>query len=412
MRPRAGIITLGAIVSSAIVLFGCSLGSSSASVVGTATTTSATATPTAPPHALAWFQEDGSGVGQIWASINDGPAHQVTHMAQPAGDCVRDQHWSPPVFSPNLTHIVGGWGSGACGDGPEQGDLYVVDASTGAAATVPSQSSTPGNILLSVRQAGWVNNTTIWWTDGHTVYEYVLGAAHSTALGDIASNSGNSYTYGADAVLRGNTLFVAMVSGTSAVLHRTFAFRRFDMTTHALLPGSINLGSDSICECSLGNIMQPGFDVSADGSHIVYQVVTPATGSGAVGIAGSQFFYAHADGSAASRIASYATSTSFAYIQLSPNGHLASISNAYPSPSILTASVTSAGAKGDPNLHFYSPDGSTYAVWDWQGASIWAGTEDIGGGSASPNVERYTLGAGSGSVAEAGGNNPWYTIGS
>src|SRR6516225_8852432 len=67
-----------------------------------------TATPTPPPHALAWFQKDGSGVGQIWASVNGGSAHQVTHMAALSGDCVRDQHWSPPVFSPDMSHIVGG----------------------------------------------------------------------------------------------------------------------------------------------------------------------------------------------------------------------------------------------------------------------------------------------------------------
>jgi len=409
MRSRAGLITVGALFSAAIVLFGCALGSPS--VIGTPTPLGPTATPTPPPHALAWFQQDGAGVGQIWASVNDGAAHQVTHMAAPSGDCVRDQHWSPPVFSPDLAHIVGGWGSGACGDGPEQGDLYMVDATTGAATAVQGPMY-PGNILLSVRQAGWVNNTTIWWTSGQTVYEYRLGDAHGTALGDIASSSGNSYTYAPDAVLRGNTLFFASVSGTSGVTTRTFALKRFDMTSHSVVPGSVSLGSDHICVCSPGDRTEPGFDVSADGTHIVFQRVTPSAGDGGEGIASSQFFYANADGSGASRIASYATSSTFARMQFSPNGQLVSISRAFPSPSVLTASVTSAGASGDPNLHFYNPDGSTYAVWDWRGAALWTGTADVGGGSTPPpNVERYTLGTPAGSVGAAGGNNPWYSIG-
>ncbi len=331
-------------------------------------------------------------------------------MTTPSGDCVRDQHWSPPVFSPDLSHIVGGWGSGACGDGPEQGDLYVVDATTGAAASVPGPTST-ANILLSTRQAGWVTSTVIWWISGQTVYEYTLGAAHSTALGNIASSSGSSYTFAADAVLRGTTLFFTTISGTSGVLSRTFALKRFDMATHALLPGAINLGADHICMCSLGDRTEPGFDVSPDGAHIVFQRVTASTSDTGEGIASSQFFYANTDGSGASRIASYVTSSTFTRMQFSPDGHLVSIARAFPSPSVVTASVTSSGASGDPNLHVYHPDGSTYAVWDWHGTTLWTGTTDVGGGASAPNVEQFTLGTAAGTVSASGGNNPWYTIG-
>lgn len=412
MRPRSSLFRLGALILSALAIFGCGLTSTVATSTSTATATHTgpTATPTPPSHALAWFQQDAAQVGQIWASVNDGPAHQVTHMAAPSGDCVRDQHWSPPVFSPDLTHIVGGWGSGYCGDGPEQGDLYVVDAASGT-ATLVQGTTYPANILLSVRETGWVNNTTIWWTDGRTVYEYTLGDAHSTALGDVGSNSGNNYTYAPDAVLRGNTLFLETISGTSGVQTRSFALKRFDMTSHSLLPGSISLGSDHICICSPGDRTEPGFDVSADGTHIVYQQVTASAGDSGEGIASSQFFYANADGSSASRIASYATAASFTRMQFSPDAHLVSISRAFPSPSLLTASVTSAGAMGDPNLHVYNPDGSTYAVWDWRGTTLWTGTTDVAGGSTPPNVERFTLGVAAGTVAATGGYNPWYTIG-
>ncbi|HEX9068843.1 MAG TPA: hypothetical protein VF807_08745 [Ktedonobacterales bacterium] len=410
MRSRAGLIAVGALLSGAIVFFGCALGSPSAT--GTPTPHGPTATPTPPPHALAWFQQDSAGVGQIWASVNDAAAHQVTHMAAPSGDCVRDQHWSPPVFSPDLTHIVGGWGSGACGDGPEQGDLYVVDATTGAATAVQGPSY-PGNILLSVRNAGWVNNTTIWWTDGRSVFEYTLGGAHGTTLGDTAGTSGGStYVYAPDAVLRGNTLFFETISGSSGSTARTFALKRFDMTSHSVLPGSVNLGTDHICVCSPGDRTEPGFDASPDGSHIVFQRVAPSTSDSGEGIASSQFFYASADGSGASRIASYATAHSFTRMQISPNGRYVSISRAFPTPSVLTASVTSAGNSGDPDLHFLStPDGNTYAVWDYASASLWVGTGEVGGDTTATNVAHFVYAASAGATAYSGANNPWYTIG-
>lgn len=411
MRLRVGLITAGTLLSIAVFMVGCAVDLPS---VDTATPHGPTATPPPPPHALAWFQQDGAGVGQIWASVNDGPAHQVTHMTRPSGDCVRDQHWSPPVFSPDLTHIVGGWGSGACGDGPEQGDLYVVDATTGGASAVQGPTDA-ANILLSVRQAGWVNNTTIWWIDNHAVYEYTIGAAHGTELANITVSSGSSngiYSdFVTDAVLRGNTLFIEIVSGRSSETTRTFALKRFDMTSHSMLLSSVNLGSDHTCVCSPGDRTEPGFDVSADGAHITFQRVTPSAADTGEGIASSQFFYANADGSSASQIASYARSATFTRMQFSPNGQFVSIARAFPSPSVLTASVTSAGASGDPNLHVYHPDGSTYAVWDWRGTTLWTGTGDIGGDTTATNVERFTLGTAAGSVSAAGGNNPWYTIG-
>jgi hypothetical protein len=407
MRARTGLITASVLLSVAIVVLGCAVGGTSGA--GTTTRYRFPATPLPLPHALAWFQQDGAGVGQVWASVNDGAAHQVTHMAAPSGECVRDQHWSPPVFSPDLAHIVGGWGSGNCGDGPEAGDLYVIDAATGA-ATLVNGPSYPGNILLSVRQAGWITNTTLWWTDGSAVYTYALGAAHGTALGTIGSSGGSSYTYAPDAVLRGNTLFFVTVTGTSGVLTRTFALKRFDMTTHTVLAGSVSLGSDHICECSLGDRTEPGFDASSDGTHIVYQKATASSGDSGEGIASSKFYYANADGSSASQIASYATSHTFTRMQFSPDGRLVSISRAFSSPSVLTASVTSPGASGDPDLHFYNPDGSAYAVWDWKGTHLWTGTADVSGDGGA-NVETYTLGTAAGSLAYSNANNPWYTIG-
>jgi hypothetical protein len=101
-------------------------------------------------------------------------------------------------------------------------------------------------------------------------------------------------------------------------------------------------------------------------------------------------------------------------MQISPNGHLVAVARAEPAPSVFTASVTSAGLSGDPNLHFYTPDGRSYPVWKTDNATFWASTKDLDDAflPTTGNMEHFDLGVGAGSVGAAGGANPWYTIGS
>ncbi|HEY1390363.1 MAG TPA: hypothetical protein VGF38_17635 [Ktedonobacterales bacterium] len=406
-----------ALLACIIVLFGCSLpgtttsssstpgeGAGATATGGSSGPAGATATPTPPPHALAWFQSDSHHVGQIWASINGGAAHQVTHMPSSTADCPYNEFWSPPVFSPNLSKIAAAWGSSDCTDGAEHGPIYIINATTGAATKVASS-----DIRLSLRQTGWIDNSTIWWIDGRHVYRYTVGGATSTNLGALGGN------FAEDAVLRSSTLYYTTHTG-SGLPGDGFQLQRFDMTSHSVLAGSVNLGATNPCECSRNDAMSPGFDVSHDGSHIVYQKVSPVSGSGGdeEGVASSQFFYANADGSGASRIATVATAASMVKMQISPNGRLVAVARAEPAPSVFTASVTSAGLSGDPSLHFYTPDGRSYPVWKTDNATFWAGTKDladIGFGPAT-NMEHFDLGVGAGSVGAAGGSNPWYTIGS
>jgi hypothetical protein len=399
-------LALMILLACAIVFFGCGLptpGGSSASSTpsgGTpsgSTPAAATPTPPPPPHALAWFQADSHGVGQIWASVNGGAAHQVTHMPADTAECRYDAHWGQPVFSPDLSKIVAGWGSAACTDGPENGPVYIIKASTGAATKVPGS-----NIRLSLRNAGWINNSSIWWSDGRHLNKYTVGGSASV-LGTLTSS------YSSDAVLRGNTLFFSVGSGSGYVL------KRFDLSSHTVLAGSISMGTTNPCVCSRNDALSPGFDVSRDGSHIVYQKTAPVSGSGGdeEGVASSQFFYANADGSGASRIASYATAHSMVKMQISPNGRLVAVARANPAPNVFTASVTSLGASGDPDLHFYTPGAVSYPVWKTDSATFWASTKDLDEvyPPTTGNMEHFDVGASSGSVGASGGANPWYTIG-
>ncbi|HET8908862.1 MAG TPA: hypothetical protein VFN11_18040 [Ktedonobacterales bacterium] len=363
----------------------------------TPTSAAATPTPVPPPHALAWFKMDSHNVGQIWASVNGGAPHQITHMSASSADCKYDEHWSPPVFSPDLTKIVAAWGSADCTDGPEHGPIYIINASSGAATLVPSSS-----IRLSLRETGWLDNSSIWWVNGPHLNKYVVGGGNSV-IGTLGGNV-------EDAVVRGSTLF--FVEDVSSGLG--FQLARFDLASHSMLGGTINLGTIASCQCSRGDLSSPGFDVSADGSHIVYQTVTPASGSSnEEGVGSSRFFYANADGSGASRIASAATATSMTRMQISPNGHLVAVARAEPAPSVFTASVTSPGGSGDPNLHFYTPDAHSYPVWKTDSSTFWASTKDLSNvyPPATGNFEHFTVGSTSGSVGVAGGANPWYTIG-
>jgi hypothetical protein len=391
---KRGLITASGFLALALAIFGCAIGGGTSG--GGGTTGGPTATPTPPHHALAWFQTSGSGdatVGDLWASVDDGAAHQVTHTVSQHQECNYQIHWGQPAFSPDLTHILAAQGSAACTDGDEHGKLYVVDATSGAATEVPG-----ADIRLSVTQSGWLDNTHVWWSDYRNVYSYALGAGSATTLGTIGSSSGSSYSNGGESRLRANTLFFERSSQSTSGGAITYTLKRFDMTTHAVLGGSIALGSITPCECSLGDITGPGFDVSPDGTHVAFQRVAGSIDAGIT----SQFFYAAADGSGESRIARYATAHAFTAMQISPNGHLVAVTGATPAPSIFTASVTSPGNNGDPDLHFYNGDAASYPVWKYDNSGFYASTGDI---------LAFTVGTAAGAPTFSGGFNPWYTIG-
>lgn len=362
-------------------------GATSAGGTPAPTATPAPAAP--PPHAFAWYQYDGSHAPQIWASVNGASPVQVTHLAPPpANGCDNEIAWSPPVFSPDLTHIAAAMGGYGCGDGGLSGQLNIIDASSGALTPVPNS-----GIRLIQREVGWLNNSTIWFANYAGVYTYSLGAASATPL------PGPQHV--AEAVLRGSTLFWEQELTYAYTLHR------YDMGAHTALPGTINLGSIHMCQCSPGDYHTPGWDVSPDGAHVAYQVVSPGPGPD-FGISSSAVYYANADGSGASQIAHYMTTNTLVRMQIAPNGQLVAFTNALPSPSVITASVSSPGFNGDPNFHSYTPDAVDFPVWKWDSSQLWAATKEAG--SDTSNLQNYTVGGGS-VVGVAGGFNPWYTIG-
>jgi hypothetical protein len=395
------------LLSATLLLFtGCS-SSASTSILpsGTVTaTTSSHSSPTntpasAPPHAFAWFQIDSAHIPQIWASVNGGTPRQITHVLPASGDCINQIAWSPPVFSPDLRHVVAALGGYSCGDGPLSGQEAIIDVATGALAPVPGTNSF---VRISQRTSGWLDNNTIFFINGAGIFTYTLGSGSTTLLpgGHLAD----------EAVLRGTTLFWTSLELASS--NWTTKLHRYDMTAHSALPGVITLGQMHACQCSPGDLPSPGWDASSDGSRVVYQAVTPKTGTD-FGIASSRVYAANADGSGATQIARYMVTTSLIRMQFSPNGRLVAFTQALPSPSVISASSTSPGDRGDPNFHAYTPDAVSFPVWKWDNSSFWAANKGPGdtGTTGTATLYYYTIGSPSGTVGVPGGYNPWYTIG-
>ncbi len=381
---------------------GVSTGVASSTATATASGPAPTATPApAPPHAFAWFEYDNHATPQVWASVNGGSPHQITHVAPPPADgCDNEIAWSPPVFSPDLTHIAAALGSYNCGDGDLEGPVSILSASSGAISAVPGNH----DIRATARAAGWLDASDIWFVSASSIYTYHLGAASATQLPGISN--------AVEAAVRGSTLFWDSVN-TSSTSSWSYTLHRYDLGVHSALAGSIALGAWGTCACSLGDVATPGWDAAPDGAHIAYQVVTPHISSDG-GISSSKIYYASADGSGATQIARYMVTNQLVDMQISPNGQWVAFTGALPSPATLTASVSSPGGAGDSTFHGYTPDTYDYPVWKWDSSQFWASKIGAAGVEiGDPHGALYNFHrGGSSSVGVAGGFNPWYTIGS
>lgn len=382
---------------------GSSGGSGTATTGSTGSGSTSTNTPTAPapPHAFSWSQLDHASTPtpQIWASINGGTPRQITHLSPITTGCDTQGVWGLPVFSPDLTHILASIGSANCGDGPLEGPIDIIDAASGAITPIPTNNAID---LSSERTGGWLDNHTVFFVNSSGLYTYELAAGSPVLVSALASPW--------EAILRGSTLFWMQMSYSSSTNNWTTSLHRYDMSTHAALPGSISLGQVHECACSPGDFHLQGWDASPDGSHVAYQVTTPLTGDN-FGIASSHIYYANADGSGATQIATYMSTNQPVRMQISPNAQLVAFTDAPPKPDVLSASVSSPGNAGDPAFHTYSPDAGGYPVWKWDSSSFWASNRDNdSAGGPGTAIYYYTVGSTGGTVGVNFGFNPWYTI--
>jgi hypothetical protein len=325
-------------------------------------------------HVISWIQQDGRGVAQVWASIDDKPPIQISHRVTPPAACGLDM-LGPPMFAPDLRHVVVAGGN-TCGQGQVLGPLYIVDEATGSVAAVPLPGA--GEVLTNQRSYGWIDSQTIFavgaFGGGVSGVTYALGARAVAPLPGLPDGI-------PEAVARGSTLFfLADTMATVAGYPRYHAsLNRYDLTGHTPLPGTIDLGSLDLCACATGDYHLQGWDASPDGLHVVYQVVTPqAPKQGTIGTATAHIFYAGADGANPSEIVKAVMTLSPVRIRFSPEGTLVGITEAHDTPDVASGCVSSNGLFTDPCMQFYGPDASDYPAWHWDDAYMVA--------TAAPNL--------------------------
>jgi hypothetical protein len=405
-RTRARRVAGAVLIPLVLLLVACG-SSSTAVLVGTPTATTAIARATvtasgSPPHAFAWTQHDGTGTAQVWASVNGATPVQITHTPAPGGGpCDAVLTYGPPVFAPDLVHVVAVAATASCGDGPITGTVMVITVASAAAAAVPPSGSIPQTARANMRAVGWVNATTLFYLWGGGLYTYTLGAPAATPVAGVANAE--------EAVVRGHILFYLRADTASFV--NTLTLHRYDLSTSTEVPGPITMGQLRVCQCSPGDYALPGWDVSYDGAHIVYQHTTPRTDTN-YGAASSQIMYADADGSHATPIAQALTGTTLLRMQLAPNGHTVAIDGVVDMAPVVTASTSSPGLAGDSNYHTYTPDATGFPVWKWDSSSFWAASQPSAAFSPpyTGSLGYYTVGSASATVGVAGGYNPWYTL--
>src|SRR5262249_51566837 len=205
--------------------------------------------------------------------------------------------------------VVGGAG---CGDGQYHGPIFIVTVATGAAAVVPN-----ADALTNERSVGWLDNQTLWWVGGG-VFEYRLGAPSARQLPGIET--------AAEAEVRGTLLFVVEQT-FDTYRGNAQAVVRVSLLQYSLVQQrevrSVDFGSFELpINASPGDYHYQGWDVSTDGSQLVYQAsgYTP----GHTGITSSHIEYVSLAGSgdlpAAKDILQYMTTDQVVRLRLSPDG--------------------------------------------------------------------------------------------
>jgi hypothetical protein len=244
---------------------------------------------------------------------------------------------------------------------------YVVDTTTHAVTRVvlPSYPRTPDE---EPRMLAWADNHTLVVFQGSTnrggspttTYTYDITTHTATALPGV--------TNGVEGVVRCSTLYwmdtgaftalsPADPNQTSTAPER---IHRYDLTTHSELSSPITIGVAVTTAGSEGQVDFAGWDVSRDNTRLVYQQLSVTSSGGALHES-SRFFAASADGTGAVPILTgppLVTSTTGAYLAISPDGTRVAVTNAQETPTVATGSITGTGG-----TLIYTPDALGLPAW-------------------------------------------------
>jgi len=365
---------------------------------------SPTATPSVSPSAgasVAWTAFASDEAIQVWIAAPNSPPRLLATLTNSA--TCQTVAAGLPMFSPDGAHLLVSLGKRCDGLILDPGPLVIVNVANGQYSVVPLPYD--ATVLPQMRSYGWVDNRTLFAFSpkynleaAYRSYLYTLGAGQAETLAGLDAPL--------EGVVRGSTLYyLGTASGDGGIQS---ILRRYDLAHRAAIAGAIDLGAYASCSECPDQVTSPGWDVAADGDHVVFQRTTPHPGGG---IATSQILYATADGSHAVPIAQYLATYAMAHLRLSPDGRRVAITGAYPTPAVLTACVDSPGRKGDPCLSTYRPDAPGFAAWFSDGRSFLAATVDASYGRPTTqpgSLIRYTLGSTVGQPVSVG-YGPWST---
>jgi hypothetical protein len=385
----------------ALALDACASATSSASPSATRVATpSSTATGLGARRAtVAWTAFAGDEAIQVWIAAPDAPPRLLATLTNPA--TCQTVAAGLPMLSPDGAHVLVSLGK-RCNLILDPGPLLIVDVADGRHSVVPLPDE--ATVLPQVRSYGWVDNRTLFAFSpkynleaAYRTYLYTLGAGQAETLTGL--------TAPLEGVVRGSTLFyLETTSGAGGIQS---ILRRYDLAQRAAIAGGIDLGAYASCSECPDMVISPGWDVAADGGHVVFQRTTPSASGG---IASSQILSATAEGGHVLHIAQSLATDGMAHLRLSPDGKRVAITGAYPTPAVLTACVDTPGTRGDPCFATYRPDALSLAAWFPDGRSFLAATVDGSYGrppvTQAGSLVRYTLGSAAGQPVAAG-YGPW-----
>ncbi len=405
------------LLSCALVLLLC--GCSTTALTGatsspTATAAASGATPTPAPCAT-----HASATAEAWATTTDQPQVKggisggsettLSNFVYPLGLPNEGQFGSDYIvalaWSPDAQHLAV---AVAVNDGPAQTLFpYIVDTTSHAVTRV----MLPTSDGIAERAAA---NRVFAWADTHTLLIFgafsggnngssgTVSYSDDITTGSVSPLSGVTSAY--EGVVRCSTLFYLEITPLAQVGTGHFKgsakLHRYDLTTHSELGSPLTLGDTSTFNGAEGIVSLMGWDVSPDGTRVAYQQTSVSfIGSGQVTI-NSKFMAANADGSSATPILTGAISNSTSFLAISPDGQQVAVTNAQPTPSVLSGSLSGGAA------HYYQPDAQGPPVWLADSAQFEA-DQPIGAGQG---IELWPLntagGRQAGSLAHPSGSVP------
>ncbi len=236
-------------------------------------TTTPLPVPPAGDYAYVWG-------GNIWLHLGFSPAVQVTTLG--LSDTVAT--WGPLVWSPGHARIAFVLRDPPLAQGdpsvtPAQGtgSLYILDVASHALVPVRNGSA-PVLVPLLGRHLAWIDDQTLLYTSAGAVYQLTLNAQPT-----ITPVSGPQSTW--EIAVRGDTLYYSAVPDALASGTGTAELDRLTLssgaTTRIATLGPVTLPTTScpgfVCPADLATPYIPyGWDVSAQGTTIVYQSTAPA----------------------------------------------------------------------------------------------------------------------------------------